>query len=305
MPIRDPRLGLLLRSLFVPEPGECWMRSDYGAQEHRILIHFAVKAARSGLLSPRAAKAAKEFAARYNANPALDPHQETGDMAGIPRKIAKPVNLMSVYGAGKRKIALNCGWITEAIYKDRSAPLPSNVEEFFNSYHNGVPFVKELLKVTDDLAMARGWVTTLLLRRPHFELWQPKRYEDGYGDPLPLAMARAEWPDVPLKRGDTRKALNRIIQGSAADMTKQAMLNCYREGFGCTITVHDELCFSITRPDQARRINHLMTSATPLEVPVLAETGIGGSWGAAYADCEEKDKSKTMGHRWLTEGTTT
>ncbi len=285
IPKRDDRFGPLIRGLFLPDEGKRWLCCDYSSQEFRLLAHYAVAAARAGMLTQKAAAAAEALREAYQADPKLDYHQKVADMTGLPRKTAKPLNLMLVYGAGERKVAVSTGWITEAQYRDRNSPLPDEVRGFFGSYHAGVPFVKELLAVTENLAATRGYVTTKLGRRRHFELYVPKNRADGWGDPLPLALARAEWGDVPMVRADARKALNSIIQGSAADMTKLAMLNTWREtGIVMQLTVHDELDLSVGCVEEIREVHARMVGAMPLHVPVLVDLGLGDDWAAANAD---------------------
>ena len=70
-----------------------------------------------------------------------------------------------------------------------------------------------------------------------------------------------------VKRAYTYKAMNRLIQGSAADMTKQAMVELYKEGILPHTQVHDELDISVTDPDQCETIMKIMSECTPLCVP--------------------------------------
>lgn len=82
-----------------------------------------------------------------------------------------------------------------------------------------------------------------------------------------------------IKRAFTYKALNRLIQGSAADQTKQAMLDCYKEGLTPMLTVHDELCFNIDSPEQTARIKEIMETGIPLKVPSKIDVDIKDDWG--------------------------
>lgn len=292
IPKRDKRFGPLIRSLFVPDPGKAWARGDYSGQEFRLLAHYAARCAKAGLLSPVAAEAAIDLMNEYNFNPNLDYHGKIAKMTQLDRdSVAKPLNLMLVYGAGKRKVAVSTGWITQAQFRDMEFKLPPEIEAFFDKYHAGVPFVKELLKYADKMALARGYVATILNRRRHFELYVPKNRDDGYGDALPLEVARQHWGDVPLVRADTRKALNSIIQGSGADMTKKAMLDIYRAGFLPALTVHDELDASIDGPKDLKLIHECMRDAVKTLVPIVAEMCVGSTW--ADADSElGKEKAK-------------
>ena len=85
-----------------------------------------------------------------------------------------------------------------------------------------------------------------------------------------------------LKRGWTYKALNRLIQGSAADQTKQAMIECVKNGFNPILQIHDELCFSINEESDIIKVKELMENAIEgLKVPSKVDTAIGRSWGEA------------------------
>ena len=84
-----------------------------------------------------------------------------------------------------------------------------------------------------------------------------------------------------LKRAYTYKALNRLIQASAADMTKQAMVNIYKSGRVPLIQIHDEVAMSVKDRTEADEVATIMTDALPLEVPNKCDVEIGPSWGEA------------------------
>ena len=73
--------------------------------------------------------------------------------------------------------------------------------------------------------------------------------------------------DQGLKEPTTYKALNKLIQGSAADMTKKSMLELYKEGIIPHIQIHDELDLSIESDAQAKKVIEIMEHAVNLEVP--------------------------------------
>ena len=77
----------------------------------------------------------------------------------------------------------------------------------------------------------------------------------------------------------TYKALNRLIQGSAADMTKKAMVLLFEQGIIPHIQIHDELCFSIKTEKQADEIKNIMESAIKLRVPNKVDYESGPNWG--------------------------
>jgi DNA polymerase I-like protein with 3'-5' exonuclease and polymerase domains len=82
-----------------------------------------------------------------------------------------------------------------------------------------------------------------------------------------------------IKRAFTYKALNKLIQGSAADQTKKAMLDCYNAGHTPMLTVHDELCFNIDSDEQAAEIKELMETGVSLKVPSKIDVDIQDDWG--------------------------
>ena len=85
-----------------------------------------------------------------------------------------------------------------------------------------------------------------------------------------------------LKRAGTYKALNRLIQGSAADQTKQAMINLFKEGMTPLIQIHDELTLSFDGSDETKnKIISVMENAIELSVPSKVDCDLGKSWGEA------------------------
>ena len=82
-----------------------------------------------------------------------------------------------------------------------------------------------------------------------------------------------------IKRAFTYKALNKLIQGSAADMTKKAMLELYKEGIIPHIQVHDELDISVKDQKHADKIVQIMESAVDLKVPNKVDYESGPNWG--------------------------
>ena len=82
-----------------------------------------------------------------------------------------------------------------------------------------------------------------------------------------------------IKRAYTYKALNKLIQGSAADMTKKAMIELHKEGIIPHIQVHDELDISVEVSEHAEKIKNIMESAVDLEVPNKVDYESGPNWG--------------------------
>ena len=149
-------------------------------------------------------------------------------------------------------------------------------EDLFAKFHANVPFVKQLMEQATRKADNVGFLRTLLGRKCRFDLWEPRAF--GIHKALPLWEAEKEY-GRDLKRAWTYKALNRLIQGSSADMTKKAMVDLYEEGVIAHIQVHDELNCSIESKEQATRIKEVMEHTVELKVPLKVDAEIGPSWG--------------------------
>jgi DNA polymerase I-like protein with 3'-5' exonuclease and polymerase domains len=254
IPARHPELGPLIRSIFIPEQNHTWGSFDYSQQEPRILVHYAKLQNLTGV---------DEIVDAYNAGDA-DFHQVVADMAGIERKQAKTINLGLMYGMGKNKLMAELGLMKES------------AEKLIRQYHTKAPFVKQLMDNVSRKANDRGKIRTLLGRACHFDLWQPVQF--GVYKPLPLEQARKEY-DEPLKRAFTYKALNKLIQGSAADMTKKSMVALYENGIVPHIQIHDEVDISVESNEKAEEIIEIMESAVELKVPNKVDYESGANWG--------------------------
>jgi len=125
-------------------------------------------------------------------------------------------------------------------------------------------------------AQDSGKIRTLLGRLCRFHLWEPIQF--GIHKALSHEAALAEHGPG-IRRAYTYKALNRLIQGSAADMTKKAMLELYKEGIIPHIQVHDELDISVKDKQQAELIKSIMEDAVSLEVPNKVDYESGPNWG--------------------------
>ena len=149
-------------------------------------------------------------------------------------------------------------------------------DDLFRQYHNKVPFVKQLMDNVMQRAQDRGRIRTLLGRLCRFHLWEPNQF--GIHKALPHEDAIKEHGPG-IKRAYTYKALNKLIQGSAADMTKKAMLELHKEGIIPHIQVHDELDISVKDKQQVELIKSVMEDAVSLEVPNKVDYESGPNWG--------------------------
>ena len=255
IPARNKDLGPRIRSLFIPEEHCKWGCFDYNQQEPRLVVHYA---ALQGFYS------VEDVVDAYKGGDA-DFHQIVSDMAGINRTQAKTINLGLFYGMGKNKLQAELG-----INKLQA-------EELFKQYHSKVPFVKQLMDAVMSRAQRKGKVRTLLGRLCRFHLWEPNQF--GIHKPLPHDDALAEHGPG-IRRAYTYKALNRLIQGSAADMTKKAMIDLHAEGIIPHLQVHDELDISILNNKEANKVKEIMESTVTLEVPNKVDYEEGNNWGS-------------------------
>ena len=258
IPARDPDIKRMIRGLFVPEDGCQWGSFDYSSQEPRLLVHFAASMP-DGMRHSVVDNIVEEF----NTGD-VDLHQMVADLAGITRKQAKTVNLGIMYGMGVAKLADQLGIPAE------------DAKDLIGKHRDKVPFVKGLADIATKQAADNGQIRTLLGRKCRFPLWEPLQF--GVGKPLPHDEAQKEYGKQ-IKRAFTYKALNRLIQGSAADQTKKAMLDCYKEGLTPMLTVHDELCFNIENQEQVDKIKEIMETGVPLKVPSKIDVDIKPDWG--------------------------
>ena len=254
IPARHKELGPMIRSIFLPEKNCKWGVFDYSQQEPRILVHYAKLQKLDGI---------DEIANAYISGEA-DFHSAVAKMAGIERSQAKTINLGLMYGMGKNKLMAELGLMKEA------------AEKLINQYHAKAPFIKQLMQAVTRRADDSGKIKTLGGRACHFDLWEPTTF--GVGKPKKHADALKEYGPG-IKRAFTYKALNRLIQGSAADMTKQSLIRLYENGIIPHIQIHDEVDISVESPEHAENIVKIMENAIKLEIPNKVDYEYGDNWG--------------------------
>ena len=255
LPARNKDLGPMIRSIFIPEKGHTWGCFDYSQQEPRLVVHYAAL---------HKFPSVNDVIENYENDTSTDFHQVVADMAKIPRSQAKVINLGLFYGMGKAKLQAELG-----VSKDKAV-------ELFDQYHAKVPFVKQLMNSASNRAQERGQIRTLLGRLCRFHLWEPNQF--GMHKALPHEEALQEHGPG-IRRAFTYKALNKLIQGSAADMTKKAMLDLYKNGIIAHVQIHDELCISVKDQEQADKIVEIMQDAVTLEVPNKVDCELANTWG--------------------------
>jgi len=259
-------IGMGIRSIFMPEDGHRWGCFDYSQQEPRLVVHYA--------LATMGTTGVASIAEAYEKGQA-DFHSMVADIANIPRGQAKTINLGLFYGMGKAKLQAQLG-VTE-----------ERAKNLLDTYHKSVPFVKQLIYHTMDRAQERGWIRTLLGRKCRFNMWEPATF--GMHKPQTYEEASIEHGSRNIKRAFTYKALNKLIQGSAADMTKKAMINLRQEGLTPMIQIHDELNVSFQNDQEADKIKEIMEQAVPLKIPNKVDFEDGECWGDIINNREEEE----------------
>jgi DNA polymerase I-like protein with 3'-5' exonuclease and polymerase domains len=252
IPARDPELGPDIRGCFLPEEGEQWLKLDWASQEPRLTVHFALLARQRG---------AREMAQRFRDNPHTDLHGECAALMDVTRPKAKTINLGLAYGMQGAKLCHTLGLPTEMVKSKTGTMIEVAGKEgqrLLDLHFEKVPFMRGTYMLAKQRAEKRGYVKTISGRRIRFE-----KIDNRY------------WR--------THKALNGIIQGSAADQMKYALAQFLREGIPAALTVHDEADRSIPLGEEGERIRkrmvEIMERIVPLEVPMIAESLTGANWG--------------------------
>ena len=258
VPAKNKEFGPKIRSIFKPDNDLLWGSFDYSQQEPRLVAHYAYTVGFKG--SDTLIKAYEKDDADF--------HQTVADMAGIPRSQAKTINLGIFYGMGAKKLSVQLG-----IGEDEAKKLLAE-------YNQKVPFVKQLATMCQESAEKSGFVRTIRGRRCRFDKWEPASW--GLNKSTTYDDAVQKFGVNNIRRAGTFKALNRLIQGSAADQVKQAMIDCNDAGYLPMLQIHDELCFSVRPTKDADEIKKIMEKSVPeLKVPSKVDVAIGKDWGSA------------------------
>lgn len=259
-PARDPEMGPMWRSIYVPDEGGIWVCNDFSQQEPRVLAHYA---------EITGCSRAKEAAEVYRTDPKADNHtmmarlmypgfdSKPKDQQKLLRSNAKIIFLGLCYGMGGGKLARSLGLpvVKKKGMRGEYEGAGPEAQAVLDQFHKNVPFVLELGQKCEKNARQNGFIRTILGRRCRF----PAKTNGGF-----------DW---------THKALNRLIQGSSADQTKKAMVDADRAGIPIQLQVHDELNMTAERMEQAKELAQVMTNSVKLNVPMRVDIETGPSWG--------------------------
>lgn len=273
IPSKDDELAPLVRGLFIPDHGDkYWRKYDYSQIEYRLMVHYAQ--------GPGAMEARQMF----HQKPDTDYHEFALDLVGPAagwdistpagrktwRKPVKTVNFGLIYGMGAKTFALRLGISLKEARK------------LIEVYFEAVGFAKPTMDAASREAAETGVIQTILGRKSRFDLWEPDDRSGGLA--MPYDKAILYYRDI--RRAYTHKALNRRLQGSSADLIKTAMLKCWEDGIYDDIgvpslTVHDELDHSDRggKDEGFNEMQHIMQTALPINIPILADGDIGMNWG--------------------------
>jgi DNA polymerase I-like protein with 3'-5' exonuclease and polymerase domains len=257
-PVRDD-LAEDWRTIYLPDGDGEWACLDYSQQEPRLLLHWASSATQQMLMPTSKTRMAVERAVDlYQNDPKTDSHTMMAELTGLPRKQAKVLFLGLCYGMGGVKLAESLGLETGTHTLASGKIIRSAGEDaldILDKFNEKVPHVKWMAKHTALDIKKKGYLRTLSGRRCRFP-------QDELGN--------YEW---------THKSLNRLIQGSAADQTKRAMVEADAAGYRLQLQVHDELDLTVKSRTEAEGLAEIMRECTPLDVPSVVDIEIGPTWG--------------------------
>lgn len=243
-PKRDEFSRPLVRSIFIPEEGEDWYCLDFSSQEPRLQVHYA---------SLIGSESGKDMAEEWNLNPEYDMHEAVANIVGISRKEAKAINLGLAYGMGVGKLSKSLKLSTK------------QASSLINKYHEGAPYLKDLVDKAKTNILRNGYIKTILNRKLYKD--DTTIDEDG------------------REQDFSYKAINKLVQGAAADQTMAAMVIAYRYGINIMFPVHDELTLSSNNPLEVLKLKYIMENSFRLLVPSKAEV----TKGKNFADQIEED----------------
>lgn len=246
-----------MRSLFLPEEGMMLAAMDYSQIEAVLLAHFAQ------------GQQAEWFREQMRAG--ADLHNIVMGMTGITyRPVVKTFNYGCIYGMGWQTAMEKNYVLFEKLASSEGKDIESFTKEIYYNYHKKFPVVKDTMTWAQDVARTYGYVDTMGGRRLHKPTSQYDPITGKINDYL-------------------YKMLNKLIQGTAADILKQALITADEAGIYDVLTlhllVHDEqvnsVPFTKEGTEAAVELQHIMGNVykEQLLVPIKAECELGPNWG--------------------------
>lgn len=261
IPARDKLVGHSygqeMRAIFIPEEGCMMSALDYSQIEYLLLAHYAV------------GNQAAWF--REQANAGVDFHTVAMQATGITkRSVVKCFNYGVIYGMGWRTAMEKNYALFEEMAAEHGQDIATFTQNIYNDYHARLPVIHDTMNTVQNVAKMQGYVRTIGGRFQH----KPKPQYD---------------PATGKVNDFIYKMLNKLIQGSAADILKYALLEAYHSGvfdiLKMHLTVHDENVVSVPYNKAGAEANgelkHIMDMSfhSKLKVPMKAACELGPNWG--------------------------
>lgn len=243
--------GARMRACFVASPSMLFVGADYSQVELRVLAHFSK--------DPALLDAFQKDEDIHSRTAALLFEKDAASITPDERRGAKTINFGLIYGMGPQKLARELGIST------------NQAKEFIARYFEKLGTLKDFYEGLVQEALTRGYVTTLAGRRRL----------------LPELFSRNQQVQAQARR----QAVNTVIQGSAADVIKLAMLRVYNSpelaalNAKLILQVHDELLLEVpeaSAPAAAAELSRLMQGVVQLAVPLKVDVGQGRNWAEAH-----------------------
>lgn len=260
-PIRNPEIGKMFRSIYLADEGYLYGRFDYKEQEPKLGMHFAILNGQRKSVKAAVKQHAAELAKKYADNPDTDSYSLISKE--LSRDVCKPVFLARLYSAGGLRLSETLGMSDENVWLaskktgtlyEYPGPIVTGI---LDNFDREAPWASDLAKAVTEQAIEKGFVRTILGRKNRFpETGNPKNpYEYTY------------------------RATNKLIQGSAADQMKKALVDLYAAGYTPHMQVHDEAGISVHDEGEAKEIKEIMEHTIELKIPALVDYTLGANWG--------------------------
>jgi DNA polymerase-1 len=259
-------VAALIRRCFLPDDGCWWDNFDYDAQEPRIQVHYAALQKLGGV------------------DKALDVYRQGKKIYNLIEQYAR-----CDYDKAKTVfLAVSYNMTPPTLAESLQINL-DEANEILERLYAAVPYLRELPRLVQSKAERTGAIRTLGGRLCHFDFWKPG-WADKRTIPVKgLEAAKKKWGNCVLERQYGYKAFNRLIQGSAADQTKKALVAMAKSGIMPQLPVHDEINRSSNHEKEGRLQKEIMENVFHLEqIPVVAAWKRGPNWGECvpYATME-------------------